>query len=332
MKLVDGSAVAIMGGGPGGALTAIFLLDLARKLRLKLSVDIYEPKDFSETGPKGCNLCGGVISESLVQWLAVEGISLPNDVIIDTINAYMLHTDEESVRIETPRQEKRIATIFRGGGPRGAENQHPLPWTGFDQHLLELAVQKGARHLPNFVTGLEWRAGFPTVLTQESPPSRVDLLVGAVGINHTKSLALFESLGFGYVRPKTTRSYITELYYGEKDVQKYLGGAMHVFLLNINHLKFAAITPKGHYATVVLLGDRIDHHLVEQFFQAPEVRKCLPQGWAIPVQTCRCQPWINIGPPPNLLVIAWFWSVMRVFPVCTRMVLVQPIGWPSVVL
>lgn len=118
-----------------------------------------------------------------------------------------------------------------------------------------------------------------------------------MGINQSKSLQLFESLGFGYTRPKSTRAYVAELYYGAEAVQKHLGHAMHVFLLNIPRLKFAAITPKGHYATLVLLGDQIDQPLVEQFFHAPEVQKCLPEGWEIPVQPCHCQPQVQIGAP-----------------------------------
>ena len=297
MKLTNGSKVAIVGGGPAGTLTAIFLLNLAKMLHLELSVDIYEPKDFSKTGPKGCNMCGGVVSESLVQLLAMEGISLPENVIIDTLNAYVLHTDNDAVLIETPNKEYRIATIFRGGGPKGAEHQNPLPWISFDLFLLQLALEKGARHIDQNVTGLAWRNGMPTVLTQEQPAQSFDLLVGAIGINHAKSIQLFESLGFGYRPPKTTRAYVAELYYGDKDVQHYLGRAMHVFLLNIPRLKFAAITPKGHYATLILLGDKIDPALVEQFYHAPEVQKCLPPGWEIPVKTCQCQPWINIAPP-----------------------------------
>ncbi|MEO5362685.1 MAG: hypothetical protein H7838_03560 [Magnetococcus sp. DMHC-8] len=296
MKLVNGSTVAIVGGGPGGTLTAIALLDLARQLRISLTVDIYEPKKFAATGPTGCNMCGGVLSESLMQRLATAGIFLPSTVVIDTINAYILHTDETSICIEAPGREMRIATVFRGAGPRGAEQQRPLPWRSFDAHLLELAIEKGARHLPQAVTGLTREAGLPAVLTQGTTPRPYDLLVGAVGLNQTKSLHMFESLGFGYRRPPTARAYVAELYYGEKDVQRYLGHAMHVFLLKIPHLKFAAITPKGHYATLVLLGDQIDHHLVAQFFRAHEVQKCLPTGWEIPVQPCHCQPHITIGP------------------------------------
>ncbi|MEO5339710.1 MAG: hypothetical protein H7837_04205 [Magnetococcus sp. MYC-9] len=295
MRLVNGSTVAIVGGGPAGSMMAIFLLDLAQKLRIDLSVDLYEPKNFSATGPSGCNLCGGVLSESLVQLLATEGIVLPASVVIDTINAYVLHTDEESARIEAPRREMRIATLFRGAGPRGAEHQHPLPWSSFDQFLLELAIQKGARHIPQAVTGLNREGGLPTLFCHDSPPRRYELLVGAVGLNQSRSLQLFEDLDFGYRRPGTARAYVAELYYGADSVRQRLGQAMHVFLLDIPHLKFAAITPKGDYATLVLLGDHIDHLLVERFFQSPEVQSCLPEGWEIPVQPCHCQPHIHIG-------------------------------------
>ncbi|WP_130471303.1 NAD(P)/FAD-dependent oxidoreductase [Candidatus Magnetaquicoccus inordinatus] len=299
MKLANGSTVAIVGGGPGGTLSAIFLLDLARQLRLQLSIDIYEPKRYNCTGPTGCNMCGGVISESLIQMLAAEGILLPNSVVIDTINAYILHTDQESARIDAPRQEMRIATIFRGAGPKGSEHQLPLPWQSFDQFLLQMAIANGARHLPYAVTELSREQGFPVVSCANQPPQRYDLLVGAVGINQKKSLQLFEALDFAYQRPQTTRAYVAELYYGAEQVQQHLGHAMHVFLLNIPHLKFAAITPKGHYATLVILGDHIDQEVIEQFFAAPEVKKCLPQGWEIPVQPCHCQPSIVVGPASN---------------------------------
>jgi hypothetical protein len=48
---------------------------------IELEVDLYEPRDFSSPGPAGCNMCGEVISESLVQLLAAEGIELPPTVV-----------------------------------------------------------------------------------------------------------------------------------------------------------------------------------------------------------------------------------------------------------
>ncbi|HEX6302581.1 MAG TPA: hypothetical protein VFZ76_00210, partial [Anaerolineales bacterium] len=70
LSLENGSRVAVMGGGPAGSSFAYFLLDTAERVGLKIQMDVYEPRDFSLTGPKGCNYCAGVISESLVQNLA----------------------------------------------------------------------------------------------------------------------------------------------------------------------------------------------------------------------------------------------------------------------
>ncbi|MBF0283843.1 MAG: hypothetical protein HQL51_05230, partial [Magnetococcales bacterium] len=298
MELTSGSRVAIVGGGPAGAFTAYFLLDLAQKVGLDLSVDIYEPKPFYLTGPGGCNLCGGVISESLVQLLATEGIHLPSEVIIDTIDAYTLHTPGESARIHATVDEHRIASIYRGGGPRGSESQNPLPWDSFDWFLLRLAVGLGARHIPLRVKNLDWDGGKPRVHTESSLPQTYDLLVGALGLN-APALKLFTQLGFGYQPPRSARAWIGELYYGQEQVEKMLGNAMHIFLLDTPGLQFAALTPKGHYATLIVLGKQVNQALVQQVLQDPELRALFPPGWEIPVLPCDCQPRIQIGDPRN---------------------------------
>jgi hypothetical protein len=69
---------------------------------------------------------------------------------------------------------------------------------------------------------------------------------------------------------------------------------MHVFLLNLPRLEFAAIIPKGDYATVCLLGKEIDKELVDSFLNSPEVRRCFPPGWTVPEDFCRCFPAINV--------------------------------------
>ena len=74
LRLQNGSHVAVMGGGPAGSFFAYFLLQLAHRAGLEIQVEIYEPRDFNAFGPAGCNMCGGIISETLVQALA----NLPN--------------------------------------------------------------------------------------------------------------------------------------------------------------------------------------------------------------------------------------------------------------
>lgn len=80
-QLSDGARVAVIGGGPAGSFFAYFLLDMAGRIGLDLQVDIYEPRDFTIPGPPGCNMCGGVVSETLVQNLAAEAIHLPSNIV-----------------------------------------------------------------------------------------------------------------------------------------------------------------------------------------------------------------------------------------------------------
>jgi len=116
LKLEDGSRVAVVGGGPAGSFFSYFLLEMATPVGMDIHVDIYEPRDFDQPAPRGCNMCGGIISETLVQNLATEGINLPPTVVQRGIDSYVLHMDVGSVRIATPLQEMRIGAVTRGSG------------------------------------------------------------------------------------------------------------------------------------------------------------------------------------------------------------------------
>jgi flavin-dependent dehydrogenase len=290
MRLVAGSRVAVVGGGPAGALFAYFLLDLAAQTGLRVAVDIYEPRDFARAGPAGCNMCGGIVSESLVHLLATDGIDLPPDVVQRRIDAYVLHTDVGTVRIEPPDPEKRIASVHRGAGPRGAAGR----WRSFDGHLLALAAARGARITPHAVVGIGLRDGMPHVTTRQGPSEPYDLLVGAVGVN-SSALRLFEALLPGYKAPATTRTYVGEFFLSPDAIHRHLGGAMHVFLPSLPRLEFAALIPKGEYVTLVMLGKEIDKDLVDTFLATREVRTCFPPEWTPPTQFCHCAPAINIA-------------------------------------
>ena len=123
LQLDDGSQIAVIGGGPAGSFFSYFLLDMAERVGIDIQVDIYEPKDFSRPGPGGCNHCGGVVHESLVQILAAEGINLPPTVVQRGIDSHILHMGVGSVRIETPLAEKRIGTVYRGGWPTEGQGE-----------------------------------------------------------------------------------------------------------------------------------------------------------------------------------------------------------------
>ncbi len=282
--------MAVLGGGPAGSFFSYFLLDMAERVGIDLHLDLYEARDFSLPGPAGCNMCGGVISESLVQTLATEGINLPPSVVERGLDSYVLHTDVGTVRIATPTQEMRIAAVHRGAGPKGIQE---MKWRSFDGFLLDLAVKKGAHLVRGRVDAVALPEGHPHVGIRGGESQKYDFLAVAVGVN-SASLKLFDGLGLKYQPPKSSKTYISEFYFGQETLQKTFGQAMHVFLLNLPRLEFAALIPKGDYLTFCMLGRDIDNDLVQSFLNSAEVRQCLPPGWQIPATYCHCSPKINV--------------------------------------
>lgn len=288
--LADGARVAVLGGGPAGALFAYFLLDMADRVDLLVDVDIFDPRDFARPGPTGCNMGGGIVSETLVQNLAVDGVVLSDAVVQRGIDAYVLHTDVGSVRIATPHDEKRIGAVHRGGGPRDVVVS---AWESFDQHLLARATDLGARVISGRVETVGRENDRPTVQVRGGEPATYDLVVVATGVN-TSILKTFEGLGIGYERPSLTKTLIREYRLGAETISASLGSSMHVFLLNIPRLEFAALIPKGEYVTMCLLGDEIDSALGDAFASAPEVRAAMPADWDPSEVSCQCLPHINV--------------------------------------
>jgi flavin-dependent dehydrogenase len=289
LALQDGSRVGVIGGGPAGSFFTIFLLAMADSLGLDLRVDIFEPRFFTHRGPAGCNHCGGIVSESLVQMLAAEGINLPPSVVQQGIDSYILHTDVGDVRIQSPRDEKRIAAVYRGNGPRESE---PVEVAGFDRHLLDLSASQGARVVRKMAQSVEWIDGRPRVTCPDGSATDFDLLVVATGVN-SQAMNLFSDAAHRFAAPATQRTFICEFRLGADVVRATFGTSMHVFLLDIPRLGFAAIVPKGEFVTLCLLGDDLDETLVENFLRSAEVQRCFPGG-TIPPLACHCYPRINV--------------------------------------
>jgi flavin-dependent dehydrogenase len=287
--LQDGSRIAVIGAGPAGSMFSYFLLNMADAVALDVSVDIYEPRRFCHRGPAGCNHCGGVVSESLVQRLATEGIMLPDEVVQRGIESYTLHMDVGDVEIATPLMEKRIAAIYRGNGPRNSE---PLDTESFDGFLLQKAQEKGANVIRRLVTDMRREGERVHIQCADQLSDAYDLVVLATGVN-SRLMEVLEEQAQEFRRPGRTKTFICEFRIGRDVIRKHFGPSMHVFLLDIPRLEFAALIPKGDYVTLCLLGDDIDDDLMRQFFGSPEVAKCFPGG-IIPSHACHCFPRINV--------------------------------------
>ena len=289
-ELQDGSKIAVVGAGPAGSMFSYFFSSMAETLGLDAHVDIYEPRSFCQRGPAGCNHCGGIVSESLVQRLATEGIRLPDDVVQRGIASYTLHMDVGDVEIATPLAEKRIAAIYRGNGPKESER---LDTHSFDGYLLELAQEKGAAVIPKLVTDLQRGDDHMSLSCADNWKADYDLVVLASGVN-SRLAEMLESTAPEFSRPARTKTFICEFKLGRDVIQETFGPSMHVFLLDIPRLEFAALIPKGDYVTLCLLGDDIDEELMERFFASPEVRERFPDK-VIPPHACHCYPRINLS-------------------------------------
>jgi len=291
LRLDDGSKIAVIGGGPGGSFFTYFALDYAVDLGLDISVDIYEPKDFNCPGAKGCNFCGGLVSESLIHSLSTDGLILSSTVIRREIESYTLHLEQGNTVINTPFTEQRIATMFRGIGPLESDENDG---ESFDNHLLELCKNRGARVIHERVTDAMRVADGIMLTTNNKQQGSYDLVVGALGLN-TKNPGLFKSICSSYEPPVTTKTYISEFKMESEVIDKYFGNSMHVFLLNLPNIKFGALIPKGQFVTLVLLGNDINKETASDFLNSEEVRELFPPQILLDeISPCKCFPSINV--------------------------------------
>ncbi len=297
MALDDGANIAVIGGGPTGSFFSYFALKMGKILGKELNITIFDPKDFTKTGPAGCNRCGGIISELLLQTLAVEGINLPDTVVRKGIDSYRLHTMHGSAFISTPSFEKTIATVFRGGGPKGAAGEGK---ESFDHFLLEQAVKEGAVHKPVIIDHIEYRNKRPVLFSRKQEVMDADLVVGAFGVNSPTAKQI-ASLELGYQEPPMVTAAIAELSMGDDAVAEYFGNSVHLFLLPDKGIKFAAMIPKGAYVTLCILGTTIHANTVLDFLEKPVVKSVLPKSDRYKVE-CRCLPKMNVGAPKKPFV------------------------------
>jgi flavin-dependent dehydrogenase len=291
VALQDGSNIAVIGGGPAGSFFTYYALEFADRLDLNINIDIYEAKNFTRIGAGGCNHCGGIISESLVQKLSTDGIIIPAEIIQRGINTYTMHVEKGDAVIQTPSNEHRIASVFRGCGPRGCLDTSQR---SFDNYLLDLCREKGAQVILEKVTELERCEEGIIVKSKKLENKKYDLVVGAVGLNK-KTLNMFQTISKQFVPPQVTRTYISEFYLGQRQIDKYFGGSMHVFLLNLPNITFGALIPKNDYVTLVLLGKDINKETVEKFITAEQVKGCFPENFLLQdAAPCKCYPFINV--------------------------------------
>ncbi len=291
MNLTNGAKIAVIGGGPAGSFFSIFASRLAQELGKKLNITIYERKNFLNQGAAGCNMCAGVISESLVQLLALEGINLPYLIVQKGIGSYCFHTQHGKVEIKSSRlQQRGIATIFRGSGPKGSLEKGIQ---SFDDFLLNNAAEYGVQVKHILVNEVHLQRDKPVLYSGKTILQDCELLVGASGVKADTG-KMYEKLGVGYRVPSTIKAMQSEIELGSDWITNHFGYSIHIFLLQIPGVKFVSVIPKGDFITVSMLVKEPDKEYVKTFLDHLIMKKMLPSNFKIPEKFCHCFPKINI--------------------------------------
>jgi flavin-dependent dehydrogenase len=293
LPLEDGSRVAVIGGGPAGSLFAYFLLRFATSAGLDLHADIFEPRDFDRPGPRGCNMCGGLVAGSLVDLLRAEGITIPPDVVQSEIDGYSLLTQAGRFRVAAPSRRTSALAVFRGGGPRD-DGRMPR---GLDAFLLSLATGVGAEVVPQRITSVDWHDGHPEI-TLGGVTTRYDLVVVAIGVNLAPG-HLLDDLGLPTAQPRTARAYVTELRDRTTPARAAQPSTMGVVLLDIPGIDAVGVIPKGGFSTLCVLGPSVDRPTVTTALADPMMCP-YRQGDALLAEgACHCSPNLNVREAPR---------------------------------
>lgn len=299
LNLKNGSKVAIIGGGPAGSFFAHFIQKYAYNRGINLSIAIFDGKDFLQKGPKGCNLCAGVLSDSLYQNLIEEGIFLPEKRIINRVEGYHLHVDNEHLILSCGENStNKIATVFRGNGPRYSTFPDVV---SFDDFLLSWAQDRGANVIlsPVWDIKLPENRNEPVSLSYGKGKSLqqfdADLVVGAFGVN-SYLMKKMQALGFGYKPPSTLITYQAEFKSDREKIFEDFGNTIHVYMPKSKNIRYATVIPKGEYISLTLIGKKnATRDLFSEFMSLKEIRNKIPGSQP----HCFCYPKILLSPSKN---------------------------------
>ncbi len=283
LRLANDSRIAIVGGGPAGSFFALEALAIAAQLGWHLNVTIFERKDLTAAGPRGCNMCAGILSGRTIEGLAALGITLPPAIIRAQIRTYQLHWGGYAIAIHPPDPSRQVFSVYRAGGPRRSPY---APTAGFDDYLLTVAKSRGARVVNERVQQVVF-AGLPRVSTSRHEEI-FDLVVLAVGVNATPPV--LESLDF--VHPPTEAMAQDELAI-DPAPGFAIDSTVHIYFEQPDGLIFGALIPKGGFANVSLLGRHFVRDSIDQFLAVPKVAAIVGSH---PPRLCGCRPRVAVAP------------------------------------
>lgn len=278
MRLENGNRVVIVGGGPAGSSTALYMLRHAQTANLRLEVMVLESRDFRRPGPGGCNKCAGVLSSNAVRSLRTLNLVLPPEVIQDQLDTYILHLGDTEVTLRQPDPTRQIYSVYRGSGPRLGKS----PVKSFDAWLLDQARERGAIVRRAHVHEILATARPTVVIANEK--IEADLVVLATGVNSRSPV----DEAWGYRLPRTETMAQDEM---PRPVDFNEG--VHIYFDDPPELIFGGLVPKGRYLNVSLLGHNLSPNAMAAFLADHNLAREFPDGKQL---LCGCNPRVVVSP------------------------------------
>lgn len=318
LRLRDGATVAIIGGGPAGAFSALHLLRRAHMAGFSIRVVVFERRcrptakeNEALVGPySGCPQCAGGISPRLHEAIDALGITLPPEVIQSHISMISVQGNWKSIYLPVPA-DRPMSSVYRGTLPYG---QHPQ-CASFDAMLLDAAVDSGAEVIGSRVIRAAYDASGKVelgyLLGHLETLLSADFAIFAGGVNEKSdrsgmlptTMELFQRLQPAYIPPGLRKALIFELEAGI-EADKALEGELHYIESSAGKLRLdmcSVISKRGHI-TVTLIGRSVDEsdshqqnlNVIKDFLALPQTTRVLPAQLRASVR-CICNPRLVVG-------------------------------------
>ncbi len=285
---MDNSKVLIIGGGPAGCFFALHVLELCKRKGIALNLKILEQRDFATAGPKGCNMCAGIIGGRIVDEIAKVGIAIDKRVIREDVEGFKVLIDGLKAEVRK-RPGDRVYTVFRNQGPMGVSKEEDI--VGFDSFILDNTIRKGVNfEKATVLQVIPGKMGEENTVLFRKPDGtevyeKADLVVVACGVN----TALTRMFDYGYVPPKYWHTCQAEIELERPDeIQKFI----YIFSRKKSPFLFTAITPKGRYMTVTGIGKWVRFNDLLYEMEMLGVKKLFPGELKV---TCHCHPRIPVS-------------------------------------